>query len=162
MLTVQPAVNLGISGPSTRQLDVDQSATLVASFSNTSILDATGVTLSVSLTSGLRADSASWPIGTCTVAANQVDCVATNFDAQSTTTLSLGITGIADGANSVSFDMSALEADADPSDNTASATVNVGNVDDDDGGSGSVGLSFLLLLALLGTWVRTREVFCAK
>ena len=60
LLTVQPAVNLGISGPALQQVDLNQSTTLVASFSNTSILDATGITLSIGLSAGLRADSASW------------------------------------------------------------------------------------------------------
>ena len=149
-LTVQPAVNLGISGPSPAQLEVGQSTTVLASFSNTSILDATGVTLSISLSSGLRADSASWPIGNCTVAANQVDCVAANFGAQTTTTVSLGVTALAEGSNTVDFTMSAAEADADPSDNSASATVNIGAVEEEDDGGGSTGLLFLLLLAIAG------------
>ena len=152
MLTVQPAVNLGISGPALRRVDLDQSTTLVASFSNTSILGATGVTLGIDLSPGLRADSASWPIGSCTVNANQVDCTAPSFASGQSTSLSLGITAIAEGANSVSFDMSSAEADADPSNNTAMATVNVGAIHEEDDGGGSTGALFLFLLAMLSCY----------
>jgi uncharacterized repeat protein (TIGR01451 family) len=153
LLTVQPAVNLGISGPSLRSVNLNQSATLVASFSNTSILGATDVTLSIVLSPGLRADSASWPIGSCTVAANQVDCTAPSFASAETTSLSLGITAIAEGTSSVSFDMSSAEADADTSNNTATATVNVGAAQaEDDSGSGSTGVLFLILLAMLSAY----------
>lgn len=161
ILTVQPAVNLVISPPSTRQVDVDQSATLTASLQNTSILDATGVTLSVSLSSGLRANSASWPLGTCTVTSSQVDCVAATFDAQSSTTFTINVTGTTEGAKAVNVSMSSLEADADPSNNSASATVNVGAVDDDSGG-GSLGFAFLILLGLVSLLARYRDVFWAK
>jgi len=161
MLTVQPAVNLVITPPSTRQVDVDQSATLTASLQNTSILDATGVTLSVSLSSGLRANSASWPLGTCTVTSSQVDCVGATFDAQSSTTFTINVTGTTEGAKAVNVSMSSLEADADPSNNSASATVNVGAVDDDSGG-GSFGFAFLLLLGIVSLLARYRDVFCAK
>ena len=153
LLTVQPAVNLGISGPSLRSVNLNQSATLVASFSNTSVLGATGVTLSIDLSPGLRADSASWPIGSCTVAANQVDCTAPSFASGETTSLSLGITAIAEGTSSVSFDMSSAEADADTSNNTATATVNVGAAQaEDNSGSGSTGVLFLILLAMLNAY----------
>jgi len=158
ILTVQPAVNLVITPPSTRQVDVNQSATLTASLQNLSILDATGVTLSVSLSSGLRANSASWPLGTCTVTGSQIDCMAATFGAQSSTTFSVNVTGTTEGAKAVNVSMSSLEADADPSNNSASATVNVGVVDDGSGG-GSLGFLFLLLLAIIGlrAWLRQLE-----
>jgi hypothetical protein len=146
-LTVQPAVNLVISPPSTQQVNVNQSTSLTAVLQNTSILDATGVTLSVSLSTGLRADSASWPLGACTVTSSQIDCVAATFDAQSNATFSLTATGTTDGAKTVNVALSSLEADADPSNNSATATVNVGTVEEDSGG-GSLGFVFLLLLGL--------------
>ena len=146
-LTVQPAVNLGVSGPALRQVDLNQSANLLATVSNTSILNATNVTLSISLSSGLRADSASWSLGNCSVGANQVDCTASSFGAQASTSVSLGVTAIAEGASSISFDMASAEDDADPSNNTAMSTVNVGVVEDEDDGGGGSGLLFLSLLA---------------
>jgi len=161
MLTVQPAVNLVITPPSAQQVNVDQSTTLTALLQNTSILDATGVTLSVSLASGLRADSASWPLGSCTVTTSQVDCVGATFDAQSSATFSVTVTGLTEGAKAVNVSMASVEADADPSNNSASATVNVGTVEEDSGG-GSFGFAFLLLLGLVSSMARYRDVFCAK
>jgi hypothetical protein len=57
-LTVQPAVNLAVTPPSARQLAVDQSTGLTALLENTSILNATGVTLSVSLSRAGRSAAA--------------------------------------------------------------------------------------------------------
>jgi uncharacterized repeat protein (TIGR01451 family) len=146
-LTVQPAVSLVITPPSTQQLSVGQTTTLTALLQNTSILDATGVTLSVSLSPGLRADSASWPLGACTVTSSQVDCVGAAFDAQSNATFSVTVTGMTDGAKTVNVSLTSIEAEADPSNNSASATVNVGNVEEDSGG-GAMGYLFLLMLSL--------------
>jgi len=161
VLTVSPAVNLGVSVPPARQINVDQSATVSVTLTNTSILDATGVTMSVSLSSGLRANNASWSIGNCTVAASQIDCVATSFGAQSNSTFTVNVTGMTEGAKAVNVSMSSVEADADPSNNTASATVNVGVVEEDSGG-GATGILLLLFLAIIGSRARFRDVFCAK
>ena len=81
-LTVQPAVNLAVTPPTTRQLGIDQSTGLTALLENTSILDATDVTLSIALSPGLRADSASWPLGNCTVSNTQIDCEGATFAPQ--------------------------------------------------------------------------------
>ncbi len=147
-LTVQPAVNLAVTPPSTRQLSVNQSTGLTALIENTSILDATGVTLSISLSPGLRADSASWSLGSCTVSNSQVDCQGATFAAQSNVTLSLGVTGTTEGTKTVNFSMSSAEAEADPANNTASATVNVGTPTQEESGGGSTGLWLLSLLGL--------------
>jgi len=149
-LTVQPAVNLAVTPPSPRQLNINDSAVLTASLQNTSVLDATGVTLSITLSSGLRADSASWALGACTVTSRQIDCQAATFAAQSNTTLSLGVTAIADGSNTLSLSMSSLEADANPANNTASATITVGTPQNNDSGGGAMSLWLLALLGGLG------------
>jgi hypothetical protein len=147
LLTVNPAVNLVVNAPPAQQINLDQSTTVSATLDNTSILDATGVTLSISLSTGLRADSASWSIGTCTVTTSQVDCVAATFAAQSSSTLSVGVTALTEGGKTVGVSLSSIEADADPSNNNANATVNVGVVEDSGGGSPSA--LFLLLLGLI-------------
>jgi uncharacterized repeat protein (TIGR01451 family) len=154
MLTVQPAVNLVISPPGTQRVDVNQSATLTAVLQNTSILDATGVTLSVSLSAGLRAESASWPLGACTVTSSQIDCVGASFDAQSSSSFSATVTGTTEGAKTVNVSLSSVEAEADPSNNSASATVNVGSVEEDSGG-GVLSYLFLLMLGLFAMLRRT-------
>jgi len=149
-LTVQPAVNLSVTPPSTRQVNVDQSTALTALIENTSILDATGVTLSVSLSAGLRADSANWPLGSCTVSTSQVDCVGTSFAALSNTTFSLSVTALTEGTKSVNLSVSSAELEADTGNNSASGTVNVGNPQAQESGGGGAGLWFLALLGFFG------------
>ena len=150
-LTVDPAVNLAVDAPASRQVDIDQSTRLTVTLDNLSPLDATTVTLTVALNAGIRADSASWSIGSCTVAAQQVDCQATQFDGQSSVTLTLDVTGVAEGRKNYSVTMASAEADSDPSNNTAQGSVSVripggGGGGGDDGG-GSAGWLFLLTLA---------------
>ena len=155
-LTVDPAVNLSITPPTARQVRVDQSTALTTLIENTSILDATDVSLSATLSSGLRADSASWPLGTCTVSSNQVDCVGTNFAALSNVTLSLGVTALTEGAKTVNFSMSSTEDEANPADNSASVTVNVSAPAQEESGGGGAGLWLLPLLGLLTLRRRAR------
>lgn len=147
-LTVDPAVNLSVTPPSTRQLAVGESTGLTALIENTSILDASGVTLAITFSSGLRVDSASWSLGSCTVGTGRVDCDAASFAALSNVTLSLGVTGTTEGSKSINFSMSSTEAEADPANNTASATVNVGAPPQEESSGGGAGLWLLPLLGL--------------
>jgi hypothetical protein len=116
---------------------------------NTSILDATGVALTITFSSGLRVDSASWPLGSCTVSSARVDCQGATFTALSNATLSLGVTATTEGSKSINFSMSSTETEADPADNTASATVNVGAPAQEESGGGGAGLWLLPLLGML-------------
>jgi hypothetical protein len=155
-LTVDPAVNLSVTPPSTQQLAVDRSTGLTALLENTSVLDATGVTLNIALSSGLRVDSASWPLGACTVSNTQVDCDGASFGALSNVTLSLGVTALTEGSKTINFSMSSAEDEADPSNNTASATLNVTPSQEESSGAGAV----LWLLPLLGLFAfRRRGLF---
>jgi hypothetical protein len=155
-LTVDPAVNLSVTPPSTQQLAVDRSTGLTALLENTSVLDATGVTLNIALSSGLRVDSASWPLGACTVSNTQVDCDGASFGALSNVTLSLGVTALTEGSKTINFSMSSAEDEADPSNNTASATLNVTPSQEESSGGGAV----LWLLPLLGLFAfRRRRLF---
>ncbi len=117
-------------------------------------MDATGVTLSISLNNGLQADSASWPIGNCTVTAQQIDCQTANFASQSNSTLNIGVTGLTAGTRSYTVTLSSNEADADTTNNSASGTVTIN--DPNAGGGGATGLPFLWLLGL-ATFMRTRR-----
>ena len=148
-LTVDPAVNLSITPPSAQRLSLDQSSGLTALLENTSVLDATSVTLDVALSPGLRVDSASWPLGTCTVSNSRVDCEGATFPAQSNVTLSLGVTATTEGTKTINFSMSSAQAEADPGNNTASATVNVGAPAQAESGGGSAGVWLLTILGLL-------------
>ena len=156
-LTVDPAVNLSVTPPSTQQLSIDRSTGLTALLENTSILDATDVTLTITWSSGLRVDSASWPLGACTVGSTRVDCAGANFPALSNTALSLGVTALTEGSKTISFSMSSAEDEADPANNTASATVNVSEPQQQESSGGGAGLWLLPLLGLFA--IRRRVLF---
>ncbi len=155
LVTVGPAVNLVVSPPASRQIDVDQSTTIAVALDNLSILDATGITMNIDLSSGLQADSASWSIGSCSINGQQIVCLASTFAAQSSSTLSIGVTGLTSGAKSYTITLSSNEVDADPSDNTASGTVNV-NTPSNSGG-GAMNMIFLWLLGLLAISRKNRR-----
>ncbi len=155
LVTVDPAVNLVVNSPVSRQIDVDQSTTVSVALDNLSILDATGVTMNVILGIGLQADSVSWSIGSCSITGQQIDCLASVFAAQSSSTLSIGVTGLTSGAKVYTTTLSSNEVDADPSNNTASGTVNVNTPS--SGGGGAMGMIFLLLLGLLAISRKNRR-----
>ncbi len=163
-LTVDPAVNLIVNIPSSAQVTVNQSTNVSATLQNQSILDATGVTLSISLDSGLRANSASWSIGTCSVTAQQIDCQAGQFDAQSNSTLDLNVTGLTTGTKNYTVALASAEADADPSNNSVDASVTVnsasGGGNNSDGGGGAFGVMFLWLLACATALLECRKPRC--
>ena len=153
-LTVNSAVDLVINSPAAATINIDQSTTLSAAIDNQSVIDATGLTLSISLNSGLRADSASWSIGTCTVTNQQVNCQAANLASQSSSTLSFGVTGLTAGTRSYTVALSSNEADADTTNNNLTGSVSVN--DPNGGGGGAIGLPFLWLLGLIGLMTRRR------
>jgi hypothetical protein len=146
-LTVDPAVDLVVSTTVATRVLVDASTTVTATLENLSVLQATNLSLSVSLAGGLRADSASWTIGTCTVTAQQIDCQANSLDAQSSSALSITATAMSTGRQNVTVSLSSAEADANPSNNSTSGTVNVVTPNDDSGG-GTTNPLFLLVIVL--------------
>lgn len=152
-LTVDPAVNLVVNAPATSPAFIDTNTTVTVRLENLSILDATNVSLSVSLASGLQASAATWPLGTCSVSAQQIDCQASRFAAQSSSSLSITAAAVAIGMQDVSVSISSAEIDADTSNNTGSRAVNVvePQSEDDSGGGGTTNPLFLLLLALAAT-----------
>jgi uncharacterized repeat protein (TIGR01451 family) len=154
-LTIDPAVDLVINSPSSATINIDQSTNVSATLDNLSILDASGVTLSISLPTGLQANTASWSIGTCTVTSQQVDCQAPAFGNQSSATVNLGVTGLSAGNQRYTVTLSSNEADADTANNSLEGTVRV-NDPDDEGGGGAVGLPFMWLLCLALLWTRRR------
>jgi len=163
-LTVDPAVNLIVNVPSSAEVTVNQSTNVSATLQNQSILDATGVTLSISLDSGLRANSANWSIGTCAVAAQQIDCQAGQFDAQSSSTLDLSVTGLTTGTKNYTVALASAEPDANPSNNSVDASVTVnsasGGSNNSDGGGGAFGAILLWLLACAAALLDCRKRRC--
>ena len=155
-LSVDPAVDLVVNSPSDGSINIDQSTTINAVLENLSILDATSVTLSIALNNGLRADSASWSIGSCTVAAQQVDCQAANFTSQSSSTLGVGVTGLTAGIRGYIVTLSSSEADTDTVNNSVNATITVIDPSDESGG-GAIGLPVLWLVVLAAFITRRRK-----
>ncbi len=165
LVNIDPAVDLVVTPPSGVSVNVNNSATANVTVQNTSILGATGITASITLDAGIRPDSASWTAGSCTVNGQQIDCTAASIAAQSSSTLSVGVTGVSTGSIGYTVAVDSVEIDSDDSDNTVSGVISVstqnsggGGGGDDDGG-GSPG--WLLLLALAGAGARRFKVLAA-
>jgi hypothetical protein len=152
-LTVNPAVDLVVNTPTAPTIIIDESTTISAVLENRSKLPAIGATLTVTLSNGLQINSATWSIGTCTIAIQQIDCLAANFDPQDSSTLSVGVTGIATGSKSYSVTLSSNEAEANPGDNSFSGTLRVNSPKDSGGAAGPM---FLWLLAMFTVLARGR------
>lgn len=153
-LTVVPAVDLVVNGIAAAQVGLNQGTTLTVELENRSQLNASGVELSIALGNGLRADSAAWALGPCTVAGQQITCVAESFGAQNSVALDLGVTGTAVGQSSYVVSLGCAEEDANQADNSATGTVTVAapaasssNTANANGGGGAAGLISLGVLA---------------
>ena len=155
-VTVDPAVDLVANAPANASVKISESTTVNAMLENRSVLAATGVTLSVSLNAGLQANSASWPLGSCTVTAQQVDCVAANFSAQSSASLSINVTGVSSGSKRYTVALGSVEADTNTGNNSVDGTVRVDDPKDDDGG-GASGPILLWMLALIAVLARRQR-----
>ena len=149
-LTVNPAVDLVVNTPTAPTIIIDESTTISAVLENRSILPAIGATLTVTLSNGLQINSTTWSIGTCTIAIQQIDCLAANFDAQSSSTLSIGVTGIATGSKSYTVALSSVEAEANLGDNSVSGTLRVNSPKDSGGAAGPMFLWLLAMFTALG------------
>lgn len=154
-LNVDPAVDLVVNSPSTVTVVLDQTATIRATLENRAVLDATAVTLSVTFGSRVRVDSASWTIGSCTLAAQQVDCQAANFASQSSSTLTVGVTGLSTGTQNYTMTLSSAEAEANPSNNSLTGVVTVNDPVRQSSG-GAIGVPFLGMLGLMVLLMRRR------
>ena len=120
---------------------------ITATLDNLSVLDATGVTLSITFDPGLQADTASWSIGACSViSAQQVDCQTGQFDAQSSSLLSVRVTGLTKGNQDFTVTLASVEADADMNDNSVAGTIRVNSESGNDEGGGGIGWLFLTML----------------
>lgn len=147
-VTVDPAVDLVADRPTGSSIRINRTGTITASLENRATLNATGVTLTVDIGSALQATAASWSLGPCTVQAQQVTCQAATFAAQSSSSISVSATGIAEGNPRITVSLASAEPDLVPDDNTRSNRIEV-KQGGDDSGSGSTGPLFLLLLGLV-------------
>ena len=154
-VTVDPAVDLSINSLPAVSVNLASAANIVVTVQNLSIVDATTVTMSMTLGGRVRADSATLSIGSCTVAAQQIDCQATDFTNLSSATLRIGVTGVTAGRQDYSVSVSSSEADANPSSNDATGSITIRDpADDDSSSAGAVSLPLLFLLSLLAIAAR--------
>lgn len=166
-VTVDPAVDLVANASAPTNLTIDLNTTISGTIDNLSTLGATGVSLTISLAAGLRADTAMWSAGSCNITALQVDCQAASFGAQSTSTISITVTGTTVGAKNYTLTLASNEIDANPADNSASGSITVQSVDDaannEDSGVGGTGpvILWLLLLAFLTRHWRRSAYFAS-
>jgi len=155
-LTVDPAVDLVVNTPTGATIRIDQSTSISATLENRATIDATGVTLTVDLGNALQATSANWPLGTCTMTAQQVTCQAATFAAGSSWTVNVSASGISAGNPNITASLTSAEADLVPSDNSANGRLEVKEPKDDSGG-GSTGALFLALMAGFAAARRNRR-----
>lgn len=156
LLTVNPAVDLVVNTPTSAPVLVNAVTTVTAVLENRSILGATAVTLSISLGNGLQANAASWPLGACTFTAQQVDCVAAGFAAQSNATLTVDVMGVSPGSKNITVTLASVEAEANPANNSVIGSVRVNSANGKDEGGGTTSPIFLLMLALTTLVMRRR------
>ncbi len=124
-IVVDPAVDLAVRNASSTSVAVNANITIGATIDNLSMTDATGVTLAATLDDGLRPNSASWSLGSCTVADQRVDCSGSDLAGQSDTALSIDVTGVTTGTKNFVVTVSSAEADTMTSNNTGGGSVSV-------------------------------------
>ncbi len=159
LLTVEPAVDLIAGVPTSAAVFIDASTSVSVTLNNASQINATNATASVTLENGLQPVSATWSIGTCTVTAQRVDCLAGTFAAQTNSLLTINARGISSGRRDVTVVLSSTEADTNPDDNSSLGEVRVVAPDDakDDGGGSTSPVAILLALCALLS-ARRRQV----
>ncbi len=156
-ITADPAVDLALEPVAGPRISIDMAATLPVTLRNNTNLSASDVSVSFALDVGLRAEDASYELGTCSVADQQVDCSGGTLNAVGSTELTLRLTGVSVGQHGVQITVSSTEAELNGADNTVTATVTVDTVTSTvSGGGGGGGGALLWLLAWLLAAARAR------
>lgn len=154
VVTPVPAADMTVTAPGGTVI-IDQSTLVSATIENLNSVSASNVTVTITLNAGLRAESASWADGSCTVSANQVDCQAANVAGSSSKSLNLTVTGLAAGPQAYSISLATSSNESDTSNNSASGTVTVNTASSGPGpgggggGGGAFGPWLLFGLALI-------------
>ena len=143
------AVDLVVGTLPATEVGLNQSANIRAGMDNRSTLDASDVELVISLGQGLRAVSATWSLGACTLVPQQIECLSDDFAAQGSATVDFDVMGTATGPQGYTVSVSAAEEDFNITDNSRNGTVmvNAPAVPGESGGGGSIGLLFLWLMS---------------
>ncbi len=148
-LMVDPAVDLVAGTPSGQSVRVNKRTSFSSTLENRATLDATGVTVTIDIGNALRAESASWSLGSCLTLAQRVTCQTGNFPAQSSSTVTVNVNTVSVGNPNITVSLDSNEADIFPTDNARNGRLEVREEKNDSGG-GTTGPLFLLLLGLAG------------
>ena len=119
------AIDLVASTPAAAQITINQSTTLRPSVQNRSSIAASNPVVTIAPSGGLRIDSASWPVGNCTISGGRARCTATSLAANSTQTIEVQVTGVAEGQHRYTVSVTADERDRNTSNNSSTSQVNV-------------------------------------
>lgn len=149
-LSVSDAVDLRVTAAAGTQVTVGNSVSTTLNIDNLATIAATGVTITLTPTTGVRIDTASWSPGNCSISGGVASCDAANLGAQSVNAINLSVTGVTAGAESIAVAATSNEVDRDTSNNNVSGQIRVNAVAGDDGGGGGA-LDWItcLLLTLL-------------
>jgi hypothetical protein len=151
-LVIDPAVDMAVTAASISQISLNASATLNQTIENLSDGAASNAELTITPGAGVQIDSASWPLGNCTISAAATICQAPTVAAQSSSTVALRVTGMSEGNLSYTLSISADQGDPQAGNDSATGRITVGvpppPPSEDSGGAGSVSWFALFLLAL--------------
>ena len=158
-IVVDAATNLRVVNSPSSSVALDGTVAISPRIENNSSLPATDLALTVTFSSGLRVDSASWPNGTCSVGTGSVTCQRSSLAAGSSVSLDIRLTATATGSQNYNGTVSSAEADTNETDNRVSGTISVsgGNSSPaESGGGGVINILWMLLAAFVGRAARRR------
>jgi hypothetical protein len=154
---VLPLVDLVLSGAPPPGAPLNGATTIEASVVNASGFGATAVTVTASLSAGLRPEEAALDGTPCSIAGQALSCPARSLAAGGNAALVVTATGIAAGTQQLTVSVSADEAERSPADNQLAIAVAVSAPAAQSGGGGGAASWFgvLLLLAALPLRIAT-------
>jgi hypothetical protein len=150
-VTVAPAVDLVLSA-SAGVLQSQQQATLPVTLNNAADFGANAVLVAVTLTSGLRPDTATLAGAACAITGQTLSCPAPSLAARASAALLLTVTAVTAGSQQVSLGASSAEAELAPADNSLVIAVSVAEPSGaagETGGGGAVGWLWLFAIGVL-------------
>ncbi len=151
--SVDPAVDLSVDQPAAATVTLNGSTSVDLALSNDASLAASNARVTITLDAGLAASTPNWTLGSCSVTGQTVECLAPNFNAQSSSVLTLELTGSAAGQQTYSVSVAASEPDIDTANNSVSGSITVNAPPaasgGGGGGGGGAGAALLALLPLV-------------
>jgi hypothetical protein len=143
-VTSVPVVDLVLSGASP-SVGLNTQTTISVGVANTTDFGATAVAVTTALSAGLRPDQATFGGASCTIAGQNIACSGSTLGAQASAVLVVTATAVTAGAQQLTINATATEAERTPADNQLNVAVNVSEPSSGGGGA----LSWLTVLFLL-------------